>query len=296
MQELILKSEPQFFEGMAWYRPAPGNGPPLLCLSGYQDTAKTFLFLDEVLGRFDPILLDWRGQGASMRRERMYTIQEAFADLIRFINIQLPQVTEGPVHILAHSMGAALAARFAGTLPERVRSLVLVEGFSGIISADAEADRLRSWAEHLTEDVERDGRSMNDIADVERVLSRIHRGVRKDRIAVLARLLARPQDPAEPDRNFVWVHDPFLKNGTVPLSFAPEISRALWRRIAVPVLLFLGKKSHLHPGPARLPEILSHFKTLELCEVDGAGHNLHHDQPEALVPEMLAFYGKHGFL
>lgn len=296
MQQRILKSEPRYFEGMAWFRPAPENGPLLLCLSGYQDTAKTFLFLDEVLNHFDPILLDWRGQGHSKPRERTYTIQEAFADLIRFVNVQISSLSAAPVHILAHSMGAALAARFAGTLPEKVRSLVLLEGFSGLLSPDTEADRLRSWALRLTEETHNEAKMMKDWAEVERVLSRIHRGVRKDRIAMLARLLAKPHNPAEPDRNLIWVHDPRLKNHTVPLSFPPEISRALWRRIDCPVLLFLGKKSQLHPGPSRLPEILSHFKTLQLCEIEQAGHNLHHDQPEALIPEMLSFYHAHGFL
>lgn len=311
----LLDAAPKFDRGMAFYRPLQNGRPPLLCLPGYQDTAKTFVFLSDVLRRFDPVLLDWRGQGASTwKPDGIYTMQETFADLVRFTHTTF----DGPFHILGHSMGAALASRFAGLLPDRVASLVMLEGFSGLLSPEAEVHRLARWAAHLVDPVE-PHRPLRSFEDVVRTLSRIHRAVRPDRLAILARLLSRPLHEGDASKGYVWVHDPAIKSHTVPVSFPPDMSRALWKRITAPGLVLLGGESALHPNrgilwggrhedgrreagsrldPEASPirEILSHFANIECHEISGAGHNLHHDAPEAVIPFLLDFYARHGFL
>jgi len=291
-----LNIQPEFFDDLAYYRPYKDRGPVLVCLSGYQDTGRSFMLLEPVLTHFDLIMLDWRGQGWSKSKQHSYTIQEAFADLVRFMNVVVAGISKEPVHIVAHSMGAALAARFAGTLPDTVRSLVLLEGFSGVLSPDAEAERLSAWAERYGLVGRTEPHQMKDIAEVERILSRIHQRSPQSSIQQLAKLLTRPVDPQRPDAGFIWVHDPNLKAETVPLSFPPHLSRALWQRITAPALLFLGKQSQLHPGAKKLSEILSHFHTLKLHEIDNAGHNVHYDQPEIVADKMESFYRKHNMI
>lgn len=317
----LLDATPDHFDGMAFYRPFPqashpGRGPSrnadrpiLLCLPGYQDTARTFIFLEAVLSRFDPILLDWRGQGASTwRPDGTYTIQETFADLVRFTHA----IVKAPFHVLGHSMGAALASRLAGLMPDRVRSLVLLEGFSGLLSAEEEVHRLSRWAAHVQE-IPEPHRPLRSFEDVCRTLGRIHRGLRPDRLILLARLLSRPVDPHNLSAGYVWVHDPAIKSHTVPISFPPDVSRALWQRITAPGLLLLGAQSPLHPnrgllwsgrsqspgdphGASPIREILSHFSNLECQEIPGAGHNLHHDAPDVVMPFLLDFYTRNKFL
>ena len=62
---------------------------------------------------------------------------------------------------------------------------------------------------------------------------------------------------------------------------------AFWEAIECPVLLLVGSESHSrrrqHPAPAR------HFRDVRVVEIPGAGHWLHHDQPEAVLRELRPF-------
>ena len=63
---------------------------------------------------------------------------------------------------------------------------------------------------------------------------------------------------------------------------------ACWRNITAPVLFIEGANSRLVEAAQRDPqeyqERLAAFKTLvDVHRIDDAGHNIHHDQPEALA-------------
>jgi pimeloyl-ACP methyl ester carboxylesterase len=67
---------------------------------------------------------DLRGRGRSSRLPGPYGIPAHVADLIALLD----HVATGPVVLGGHSMGAYVAARLAADHPERVSSLVLVDG------------------------------------------------------------------------------------------------------------------------------------------------------------------------
>ena len=97
----------------------------------------------------------------------------------------------------------------------------------------------------------------------------------------------------EPDGTVVRRADPAHKF-VAPLSLRFEESRACWSQITAPVLWVEGAESSAAENAARDPERyearLSAFQNLAGVErVQGAGHNIHHDQPEALAALIEGF-------
>jgi lysophospholipase len=83
--------------------------------------------------------LDWRGQGLSermlpqRRKGHVNDYDEYIEDLTRFLDRQVLSETEGPLRLLAHSMGAHIALRFMHDQPRRFNMAVLVSPMIDIV-------------------------------------------------------------------------------------------------------------------------------------------------------------------
>lgn len=298
-----------FFEnrgGRLRYRHRPlADAPVLLGLHGFADTSGTFRFIQPALEEyFELYFMDWRGHGqSSPLTEGYYNASVLFGDLAAFSGEFLPD----RYFLMGHSMGAAVAARFAGIFPEEVAGLILFEGFSGVVSTATETERLRTWAQGLRKKRATRERVMKNIEIVRQTLSMMHTRLTREQIEFFAEEWTRPADDGA---GLVWHMDPTMRPNFSPLPFPWYLSRQLWSNIECPVLLFFGKETPLRPGlsPEKaygaanakagteqaeqaaeidgdeaLNEILSHFKDIELHDLEGCGHNMHHDRPDEVM-------------
>ncbi|MBI3396279.1 MAG: alpha/beta hydrolase [Spirochaetia bacterium] len=280
---------------------APGS-PRMIALHGFNDTGDTFQFLLPFLSQhFEVFMPDFRGFGDSTRiRDGYYSTANLLGDLASITGSVPP-----PYVLLGHSMGAAVAARFAGLVPDEVSALVLFEGFSGMIPEKAEVARMRDWVLSVRKGSDRPlrpRRVMKTMKDVEMALSRLHEKLSPDKIEAIAPGLVR-----EAPDGFSWHYDPEFRQRFAPVPFPPLISRALWEQIECPVLFLYGSESDLLPGrgtegdvranvEASIKEITSHFKRIETHEIKDGSHNFHHDHPEDVLAVMKTFLKKHGLL
>ena len=247
-------------------------------IHGFLDCKETFFPVEDILSeRFNIVSYDMRGHGDSAHApDHVYTYQHSLIDLKRVAERFLPQ----KYSLLGHSYGAAMAARFAGLYPEKIRSLVLFEGFSGRKIPAEEAERIKSWFDEYI-DRDYDEKWMKE-ATLEKILKGLYPRHSSENLALIKMYLTR-----KTEKGFRWKYDPYLKN-TFPMPFPPELSRELWSRITCPVFLAMGKNSHLYPP--EMAEILGYFKNVTFREIPDAGHNIHHDQPDALNSELSAFF------
>jgi pimeloyl-ACP methyl ester carboxylesterase len=111
----------------------PKVAPPVLAIHGITSTSRTWLAIARALGdRASLIALDLRGRGASNALPPPFGIDAHVRDVIAVLDhYGLDRAV-----ITGHSLGAYIAAALATAHPERVTSLVLVDG--GLTIPDSE--------------------------------------------------------------------------------------------------------------------------------------------------------------
>jgi lipase len=114
----------------AWH----GAGAPVLAVHGITSSSRSWPFLAGALGRpvFAP---DLRGRGRSNALPGPYGMGTHADDCVAVLRA----VTDEPVVVVGHSMGAFVATVLAARRPDLVRALVLVDGGLPFPPADAEA-------------------------------------------------------------------------------------------------------------------------------------------------------------
>ena len=101
-----------------------GHGSPVMLLHGSASNAKQWRSsVDYLKGRFEVLTPDLPGNGKSAGfLEQSQTIDASARHLKPFLDH-----VDGPVHLVGHSFGGAVALKIATLWPERVRSLTLIE-------------------------------------------------------------------------------------------------------------------------------------------------------------------------
>ncbi len=280
--------ETGFFESggykLAYTKRDNGKGRALLLLHGFMDSSQTFLFQEEFLSQyFDLYRFDYRGHGDSeWLREGFYHFMLPLVDTQSFISRFLPE----KFHILGHSMGGGLGSRIAGLYPDRVESLICLEGFSSMQDPEKERRRFVAWLDNweisLAGKDRKKQKSFKTVEEAAIRLAPIYPRLPQERLLKITETLTRSSGDG-----FIWKSDPSYKNGP-PVFLSPQFTRHLWETIRCPVMVIYGKKTHLALDDAK--EVFSHIKNLRYEEIEEAGHNMHHDQPEMTESLLKDFY------
>lgn len=282
------ETESGFFESggykLSYAKRDNGKGRALLLLHGFMDSSRTFLFQEEFLSQyFDLYRFDYRGHGDSeWLREGFYHFLLPLLDTKSFIQAYLPK----KFHILGHSMGGGLGSRISGLYPDRVETLVCLEGFSSLQDPEKERRRFLSWLENweisLAGKERKRQKSFKSIEEAASRLAPVYPRLPFDRLLKITETLIKPTEDG-----FIWKSDPSYKNGP-PVFLSPQFTRHLWETISCPVMVIYGQKTNLPLDDSK--EVFSHIKNLRYEEIADAGHNMHHDRPDALEELLKSFY------
>ena len=113
-----------------------GQGTPLVLLHGIGSAARSF---DRVIAAFAPrfrvVAWDAPGYAGSTDLPMEHPTAGDYADALAAF---LDEIGVQSCHLLGHSLGCLMAARFAATLPERVLSLTLCSIAAGLANLPAE--------------------------------------------------------------------------------------------------------------------------------------------------------------
>ena len=104
---------------------AMGDGPIVLCLHGFPDNAGSFRHQLPALAEvgYRAISLTLRGyEPGSIPGDGDYTMETIATDILAVID----SLNAGPVHLIGHDWGAAVAYVAAAAAPERFRSLTVM--------------------------------------------------------------------------------------------------------------------------------------------------------------------------
>lgn len=263
------------------YRWTGTDPDPIVLLHGWGDTGETWQFVADAMSqRHTLIAFDARGFGRTRWPQDGYWFPDYLADLDALLARIVP---DRPVRLVGHSMGGNVTLMYAGVRPERVRQVVSLEGFGLPRTAPDQApERYREWLDELVEGTA--FARYESFAEFEKVLRRRNPRTPADRVAFIARSWAQQREDAVIELRA----DPRHKR-TNPVLYQREQAEACWRQITAPVLYVAGDESEMARrmgGEISTETLQSIFRDVRSVTVGGAGHMMHHEQPE-VVAELI---------
>jgi len=255
-----------------------------MLLHGFMDAASTWAFVAPhlVAAGMRVIAPDLRGFGDAPRAPTgsYYHFPEYIADVADIADQLAPNA---PLFVVGHSMGGTVASLFAGTFPERVKKLALLEGMGPPDNPPEVApDRMRRWIEDERKFRNEPARSMSR-EEAERRLVERHSGVAREVVASRAPLLVTPTA----GERVTWKFDP-MHRCVSPFPFFSAMYRAFAARVDAPVLIVGGGPEGFHTPDEE--ERASSFKHRQTAEIADAGHMMHWTKPAELSKLLIAFW------
>jgi pimeloyl-ACP methyl ester carboxylesterase len=287
----VRKSESTFLQirGLRYHvRRWPAAGArKMVLLHGWMDVSASFQFMvDALKGEWDVYAPDWRGYGLT---EWDKADSYWFPDYIADLELLLKEISPTEANLVGHSLGGNVATLYAGIRTERVRKLVNLEGFGMAPTRPEQAPkRYARWLDELA-----DPPSLRPYPDFGVLADRLQVGNRKlsrEKADFLARHWGREAEQG----GVVLRSDPKHKIVN-PVLYRYEEVRACWQQVAAPVLWVDAAESdtlkRIGLSAEQYAERRAAFRDLRHVTVQGAGHMLHHDQPEAVARLVEDFLG-----
>lgn len=256
----------------------------MVLVHGFRDHCRTWDFFVAELLTLAPDLWvvapDCRGHGDSgwVGAGGYYHFFDYLLDLDHLVR----HLGAGPVRLVGHSMGGTIACLYAGTRPERVSRLALVEGLGpeGMAFADAPR-RAARWLEEVPAVVEGAGyATLEEAADR---LRRSHPRLTGERASHLARHALRRTEAGA----WQWKFDPLHRTTSPQPFYAGQFTEFLCR-VACPSLVVQGAESeHRVRGDFEARRGL--LPGARLVTIPEAGHMVQQDNPEALARTLAPF-------
>ena len=276
-EELEIQTSALRLSAKCWGNP---EGMPVLAFHGWLDNAATFDHLAPYLKEFRLVSLDLPGHGLSEHRSSgsSYHFSDIIVDVLEVLHV----LAWKHFSLLGHSMGAGVASYLAGTIPEKICSLILIEGL-GSLAQDAEKmpEILRESAEqwqHLAH------KKLPIYPDVETAVKVRHHvgGIEESSVRTL---VARGLQPV--DGGFTWRSDPRLKIKSRHY-LTEDQACAFLEQITAPVLLIEAENAKQDQWKELLLKRIPYIKNLQHRKVSG-DHHLHLDNPQEVAVVIREF-------
>lgn len=207
-----------------------------------------------------------------------------FLDYIPDLDEVIERFARKRVIVVGHSMGGSVSSYWAGTRPERLSGLALLEGLGPPDQSQTPlpgrtAHWIKSWRE-----ARREYRAMASVDEAAQRLRKNDPLLAEPLSRVLAVAGTRPLGDG-----LTWKHDP-LHMTMGPYPYRRDVAEQFWSRITCPVLVVDAAQSRLNLGEDERAARRAFFANHRHVTIDRAGHMLQRHQPEqlaALVLELL---------
>ena len=260
--------------------------PSMLLVHGMHDHCRTWDdLLERYLDRFHVITPDLRGHGDSQWVTGSgYSYQDYVYDLSQLVD----QAELAPMTLVGHSMGGAIAAIYAGIMPEKVHRLIIIEGIGmwrHIPPTPPVHERMRTWLESTRSLAGRIPRRYASLHEAYQRMQQANPNL-SDEQALHLTIHGSNQNE---DGTYSWKYDNYTHN-FLPGGLSEAETIELWQRIHCPVLVINAEEGFEH----RIghDDTLRYFNDVSYHVIEDAGHWTYHDKLEAVGKLLDDFVGR----
>ena len=248
----------------------------ILCIHGWLDNCSSFLPIAEKFSE-RLILLDLPGHGMSdhLPQGNWYH----FVDYTVRLHEIISKLKLDKIHLMGHSMGAAISSMYAASFPELIESVILIDGLGPLVN---DADDSCSILRESIINREKYKNSKKPIPNLDLAAkARMSNGTLDYNSA---KILVENQTK-QVNGSYYWTFDPKLKH-TSSLRLTKEQLASFFKNIECPTLLIKATDSYIEEAPYWNDKEL--IKKLTVVEAQG-NHHLHMDCPEQTFAIIRSF-------
>jgi esterase len=248
--------------------------PAVVFLAGLSGTGHDFdPIASRLRGKYYCLSLDQRGQGDSQWADS-YEASDFVSDIAGFVDtLKLDRIS-----LVGHSLGGRTAMFYAGTYPEKMTQLVIVD-------IGAEIDIRLAFKEAPPPMTQGTFDSLDDFIAFQR---QRYRNAQDEPL----RRYAKYSTKKFLNGTLTYKHDPKLeKSRGIPKE--PIVEVVPWRllaKIKCPTLIIRGTESSAISSEVA-QKMLATMSQAELAEIAGASHGIHLDKPDEFNQIVLRFFG-----
>src|SRR5712692_1636730 len=198
-----------------------GHKPPMLLIHGGQDHCRNWDFVAPgLVGQYTIYAPDLRGHGDSgWAVGGMYSLPEFVLDVAT-----LASSLDGPLTIVGHSLGGAIALQYAGTFPEKIKRVVAIEGWGPpMVEHQPAHARMRHWIDHMHEMERRKPRHYENVEDATKRMMEANPHL----TAPMARHLTLYGTRRNDDGTLSWKFDNYVRLRS-PYEFNVQDAQDIW--------------------------------------------------------------------
>lgn len=275
--ELILTLPHISIAAIAW---GPAHGKPILAIHGWLDNAASFIPLIPYLQGYRVVAIDLPGHGLSAHIPAGHYLHlvDYIVDIVRILDY----LNWDRAALLGHSLGAGISSIVAGTIPERISGLALLDGIGTITSIPAtSADMMRAAVEHYTN---KHAPKMHYYANKEEAI--IARSLASNMYRNSIELLVS-RGLKNTERGLTWRTDPRLLFTPLVLPTEEQLGSFL-QRISADTC-FIQPTTGWPYDEEMINNRIKLVKNLKLHSIPGK-HHVHMDSPEIVGPILHEFF------
>jgi len=259
------------FSAQAWGNP---EHLPVLALHGWLDNSSSFFALASHLKNVYIVALDLAGHGKTAHRisSAPYNIWEDVPEIFAIAE----QLGWEKFALLGHSRGAIISVLAAGTFPERISHLALIEGaLPELVSSE---DAPRQLASSIKGINARLGKNLTSYPNLASAIKARENGMFP--LSYQAAKLLTERGTKQSEQGYSWSSDQRLLAPSA-VKLLPEQMTAFVAQITCPISLVLGEEGMPKLFPRFINSIKNHPK-INFTILPG-GHHLHMEQEVAEV-------------
>ncbi len=267
----------------SWGR--PGN-TPVLALHGWLDNAASFDLIAPQLPDCQIVAVDLPGHGRSSHRPDRWRMH--IWDDVHELRAIVDELGWERFALIGHSRGAGIATLFAGTFPERVCALGLIEGLWPMTTNPEEAPNTLASSIHT--DLNPAAKALPVYASHAAAIEARSRAVGSISLSAAEVLVARGLRQVK--GGYTWSTDPRLRQGS-PMRLSEAHGQAFARAVKAPVCAVLSEDGMI-AGAADVGERLAVYPHLECHRLTGNHHvHLEADTAPAVAAALRPFLTGH---